>query len=225
MKREVLIILQGRVNSNRLPGKVLMPIANIPLIVLCAKRLSNSGRKLIVATSKEKSDNKLCSLLKKNKIKFYRGSSNNVFSRFYEVSKKMNPKDIIIRATADNPIPDGKLVEILIAAFKKKSEEYIGIDLKLHNLPSGVSLEIFYVKKILELNEQKLKANELEHVTLKMYKNKKKNIFFKELKIFNCPKNKKISIDNLKDYRLVKELFKDIKNPINANWKQILKKL
>ena len=67
LKKNHLIILQARSSSNRLPGKVLKKINGIPLVVLCVKRLKNQGSKVIVATSKEKSDDKLVKLLIKEK--------------------------------------------------------------------------------------------------------------------------------------------------------------
>ena len=104
------IILQSRTTSKRLPGKSLISLCNTPLTVLCAKRLKNK-KNLIIATSNNKSDDKLCKILEKNRIKFFRGSLNNVLSRFYYSSLDLKDEDIIIRATADNPIPDANLVK------------------------------------------------------------------------------------------------------------------
>ena len=58
LKKNHLIILQARSSSNRLPGKVLKKLMEF-LVVLCVKRLKNQGSKVIVATSEEKSDDKL----------------------------------------------------------------------------------------------------------------------------------------------------------------------
>ena len=91
MKRKLLIILQARCSSRRLPGKVLKKINQLPLVVLCFKRLSNKGRRVIVATSNHKSDDKLVNLLKKFKIPYYRGSLNNVLSRYQKISKDLKP--------------------------------------------------------------------------------------------------------------------------------------
>ena len=100
--------------SKRLPGKALKLINKKPIICICVKRLKNKGHDLIVATSKDKSDNKLVTILKKNRIKFFRGSNNNVLSRFLTIAKKYDPEDFIVRATADNILPDGNLVNLLI---------------------------------------------------------------------------------------------------------------
>ena len=165
MKNQILIILQARSSSKRLPKKSLFLFKKIPLVVLCAKRLSNTGDKLIVATSNHSSDNRLCALLKENKIDYYRGSLKNVFSRFYNISKNLKKNDLIIRATADNPFPDGKLVKILAKEIIRRKISYLGINHKVHKLPEGISLEIFKAKKLIETNNKKLTKDELEHVT------------------------------------------------------------
>ena len=117
--KKLLIVLQARTSSRRMPGKVLRKINGIPLVVICAKRLSNKGNDLIVATSNEKSDDKLVKVLIKYKIKYYRGSLSNVLSRYQYLAKKLKKNNYIIRATADNPFPDGEMVKIIQEHVKK----------------------------------------------------------------------------------------------------------
>jgi len=227
MNKKILIILQARSNSKRLPGKSLSLFKNIPLVVLCAKRLTNTGRKLIVATSNDSNDDYLCQILKKNKIDYFRGDLNNVFSRFIEISKNYKKKDLIIRATADNPFPDGSLVEILIDEIISRKMDYLRINQKLHHLPHGISLEIFTVQKLFETNKKKLNRQELEHVTLNMYKNnnKLKNIYIKKIKHTKQLSHKRVTIDTLQDYKRIHPIFEKLKNPYLFNWKNLLKKL
>ncbi len=212
--KKIIIILQSRSSSKRLPGKALKKINKIPIVMLCIKRLTNKNHKLIVATSKNKSDDKLVNFLIDNKISYYRGSLNNVLSRYVELAKNLNPSDLIVRATADNIFPDGHLVNFLKNKIKKLNMDYIGIDHKLHFLPKGVGLEIFTAKKIINTSKLKLKKKHLEHVTLKIYenKNKYKNIFFKKLKQSKDLSNIRVTIDTRKDYLFMKKFLKKIDN-------------
>ena len=75
--------------SSRLCAKSLLPLANMPLAVLCAKRLSNTGYPVIVVIPKDKTDDALCAVLKNNGIKVFRGNQKNVLSRYIQVSKNM----------------------------------------------------------------------------------------------------------------------------------------
>lgn len=225
MKKSI-IILQARSSSRRLPGKVLKKINGIPLVVLCAKRLQNRGANLIVAISNERSDDKLVKVLIDEKINYFRGDLKNVFSRYLTISKKFNNNDLILRATADNPLPDGNLVNTVIKHFNSIKNDYFGIDHTLHNLPKGISLEIFYVKKIIKTGKKVLSADDKEHVTLKMYKNITiPNLLIKALKIKKDLSNINYSVDEKKDLLKVRKLFKKVKNPIKISLKELLKRI
>ena len=224
MKKKPIIILQARCSSKRLPKKILKKINGIPVILLCIKRLTNKGARLIVATSKDKSDDILVKLLKKNKIKFFRGELFNVLSRYQSIAKNLNPGDFIIRATADNVFPDGELVEKVYKIFKKGKKDYFGINHKDHNLPKGISLEIFKAKKILSLKKN-LSKSDKEHVTQYIYKTKSNNFYKKIIKSIKNNKNlsnKSVSIDTLKELNFVRSIFKNFKNPSKISLNKLI---
>ena len=85
-------IIQARMGSKRLPGKVLRSYKNLtPLGVLCGRlKKIKEISKIIVATTKEKKDDKIVSFCKKLKISYFRGSTNNVLNRYYCAAKKFN---------------------------------------------------------------------------------------------------------------------------------------
>lgn len=224
MKKKLIIILQARCSSKRLPKKILRKINGIPVILLCIKRLTNKGAKLIVATSKDKSDDILVKLLKKNKIIFFRGDLLNVLSRYQSIAKNLNPEDYIIRATADNVFPDGELVKKVYKIFKSGKKDYFGINHKDHNLPKGISLEIFKAKKILSLKKN-LSKSDKEHVTQYIYRTKSKNFYKKIIKSIKNNKNLSnisVSIDTLKELNFVRSIFKNFKNPSQISMNKLL---
>lgn len=224
MKKKPIIILQARCSSKRLPKKILKKINGIPVILLCIKRLTNKGARLIVATSKDKSDDILVNLLKKNKIKFFRGELFNVLSRYQSIAKNLDPGDFIIRATADNVFPDGELVEKVFKIFKSGKKDYFGINHKDHNLPKGISLEIFKAKKILSLKKN-LSKSDKEHVTQYIYRTKSKKFYKKIIKSIKNNKNlsnKSVSIDTLKELNFVRSIFKNFKNPSKISLNKLI---
>ena len=75
-KNKSIVIIQARCPSKRLPSKVLLPINNMPIIILAVKRAANKGRKILVATSNHPSDDRLVKLLKKEKISFFSNLTN-----------------------------------------------------------------------------------------------------------------------------------------------------
>ena len=78
MSCKAKVILQARTGSKRLYGKVLLPISKHELVVLCWKRIKLSNLDVIVAIPRNKEDDYLAEVLKNNKIKFFRGDTNNV---------------------------------------------------------------------------------------------------------------------------------------------------
>ena len=219
---KINVILQSRSNSSRLPYKAISNICNLPLTVLCAKRLSNTGLNVIVATSKDKSDDFLVNQLKKHKIKSFRVSLKNVYSRFFEISKKMSKNDIIIRATADNPLVDGVFLEKFIKYFNENNLNYLTLPHNTHNLPYGLGAEIIKVEKLHSIKNQ-LDSKDKEHVTIKFQKKinpadfKIKSLYLKK----NFSKIK-CSIDNIDDYLFVRGVFENFKKPIEVGWKSIV---
>lgn len=220
MSCKAKVILQARTGSKRLYGKVLLPISKHELVVLCWKRIKLSNLDVIVAIPRNKEDDYLAEVLKNNKIKFFRGDTNNVFSRFKKITSKMRPDDIIIRVTADNPIVDGFFIKRLLNEFKEKNYNYLSAHDNLIYTPYGLQAEIFKAKHLREKFPQN-KSN-LEHVTpaiRKRYLTKNK-FEIKKLKKF---KNLRITIDDLNDFQRVSDIFKASSYNEKKNYLELLK--
>ena len=217
------IFLQARSNSKRLPFKSLIKLNKIPLAVLCAKRLSGKEIEVTVLTSDEENDDYIAEVLNRNKINFFRGSLDNVYKRFYDCAKKLNNDDVIIRATADNPFVNYDFVVNVLKDFLKNNEIYKGIDHKKHNLPYGMSVEIFR-KSLLLKYRRKLNKKTKEHVTPNFYKyaNKnivKKNKLSKNFSRFSC------TLDTFEDYRKISYIFNKYKDPTKICLKKLVYEL
>ena len=225
IKKSVYVILQARTSSNRYKNKVLIKINNIELVILCAKRLSNQGHHLIIATSKSSNDNKIVSLAKHNNIQYFRGSLKNVYSRFINCSKNFDINDIIIRATADNPLPDGNFINFMLNEYFKRNVNYLSSVHEFNNLPYGLSLEIFTVNKLRSYKDRKLSTYQKEHFT-SLFKNKfnKNNYLLSQDFLSEDGSLENYSIDTYNDFLQVKQKFKYINNSINENYENIIKK-
>ena len=202
----MLIIIQARTNSQRFPKKVLYKLENKPIIVHVLDRLKKSKFKnnLIVATSDKSSDDRLVQLLKKKKIKIYRGNLKNVSERLYETALKLKEK-YFVRVSGDSPVIDVKILDKLIEIFKKK--KYSNYDIITNvfpkTFPKGMSFEIIK-REIISKNMKFMTENEKEHVTKYFYKNSEKfNI--KNLENFNKKKyNLDLTLDKKIDLKRIK---------------------
>lgn len=216
-----IIVIQARSNSKRLNKKILKTINGIPLIIICSKRLSNTGQKILVATSVNKTDDKLCQVLKKNNINFFRGSLNNTLKRFADALKNYHKDTVVFRATADNIIPDGSLIDELEKFFLKNNLKYLECGGSTSGLPYGLGVEVTYLKYLREAHLIAKKNYDKEHVT-PLIRKKYGSIFFDKYRYLNSSYIR-ATIDTKKDYLFIKNVFNRFDNNFNENWKSIIK--
>ena len=155
MSGKVYVILQARIGSKRLYGKSVIPVLDEPLVILCNKRLKNSNLNVTTIIPEGKEDDYLAHILKKNKLKFFRGDKFNVLNRFKKYTRNLKNDDVIIRVTADNPLVDGIFLKKLIKIFKNKKLNYLSASDNIKSLPYGIQAEIFKVKHLRETVSKK----------------------------------------------------------------------
>ena len=203
-------IIQARTSSKRFPKKVLYEINSIPIIIRVLNNVlkSKSISKTIVATSREKSDDKLVKLIKKHKHKFYRGDLNNVALRMLNVAKK-NKVKYFMRISGDSPLIDYKIIDYAIKILMKHKNADLITNIFPRTYPSGQSVEIIKTK-ILHDNISSFSPYEKEHVTSYFYLNNKKFKIINFKKKINTYKNfPKLSIDYKSDLKKVMKYFDD----------------
>ena len=218
------IIIQARMSSSRLPGKALFPIKGWASAVLCAKRASNTGLEVVVATSTDPSDDSLVRELKVHQIAVFRGSLTDVLSRYVGASSDLGPEDYIIRLTADNVFPDGKFVGELLGAVQKKRCDYLTTVYIGSLLPYGMSGEAFTVRALRRAAESSTSSDDREHVTPWLKRNFSDHEF--------SPKDwrekaghLRCTLDNLSDYFLLWSLFESIEDPLHISSYELCRRL
>ena len=215
------IILQARSSSKRLPNKIFKNIAGLPMILLMVKRLSQAKfvDKIIVATTKESSDDKLIDLLISKNISYFRGSSENVLDRYYDCATKFSVSNII-RVTSDCPLIDFEILDRMIDAFKTNEYDYLSNTL-FPTFPDGLDIEIFKYD-ILKIAKKNAKTKfQKEHVTpwIKNNKTIKKFNFESKIKFTNL----RWTVDTLHDLINVRKIFKFFKNNQLVSFESIIK--
>ena len=162
----VCFIIQARMNSSRLPGKVLIPIplgSGKPLIQWIVDELKKTTFKnnIIVASSTSPDNDVLENYCRDNSISVFRGDENDVLSRFIEIVKREQP-DVVVRVTGDNPIIDISLLDKAIAHHIISQNDYT----KTKGLPVGMNLEIISPSALTDLQKVETSKDDKEHVTL-----------------------------------------------------------
>jgi len=166
----MLVILQARMSSKRLPGKVMKLLNGTPMIQRQINRIQKSKKisKVIVATSIEKEDFVISDLCQNIGIECYRGSLTNVFSRFFDLTTSNNFNNIV-RLTADCPFTMPLLIDEMFSEFNESNFDYYSNSI-IRTYPRGLDIEFFTAQSLLKLNQFDLSEEELEHVTIGIYR-------------------------------------------------------
>lgn len=203
-KNKASVIIQARMRSSRLPGKVMMNVLGKPLIGYMIDRLRHSKLvdKIIVATSTDDSNNVLCDYLQCLGVIVFRGSENDVLERFYKTAKKYNLK-YIVRLTADCPLIDPNVVDHFIAEFFVHGADYV---CGTQRLAEGLDTEVFNFNLLKQAYLKAKKKSEREHLTQYFHNNPK---LFKLVKIENQMDDSKyrITVDEPADFEVVKNII------------------
>ena len=158
--------VEARMSSSRLPGKVLLKAAGLPLLSHQINRLKqvDSIDCIVLATTINKSDDILVKLAQEHQISCFRGSEEDVLSRVVGAGEFVNA-DVIVETTGDCPIIDPILVEQTIRMFKSNDVQYVSNN-HIRSYPDGMDTQVFFLsalKKSMSLTNRPL---DREHVTL-----------------------------------------------------------
>jgi spore coat polysaccharide biosynthesis protein SpsF len=207
-----IVIIQARTSSSRLPGKVLLPLKGIPLVVLAAKRAANTGQEIIIVTSSESSDDGLVELIKSHGLRCFRGSLENTLDRVVAALSGYQDETIVFRLTADNVFPDGALIDELEIEFLAKDLEYLCCNGDQSGLPYGMSVEVTKLGHLREAAFVSNSAYDQEHVTPYVIR-KFGQTFYQKYKSLNKG-HFRCTVDNLDDYLVLQKVFQDVDDPV-----------
>lgn len=201
----ILAILQARVSSTRLPGKVLKPLLGKPMIIRQIERLKHSRRidHLVVATSNHESDNELFEICQEYDIPCFRGDLDDVLDRFYQVAKLYNPEHIV-RITGDCPLIDPILMDEIIEFHINGNYDYTSNTIE-PTFPDGLDVEVFKYSCLVEAKKNAKLPSEKEHVTpyIRQNPSNKKGSFKNKIDLSNY----RWTVDEPLDFVLVEKIY------------------
>ena len=222
---KTVIIVQARMASTRLPGKVMNKIVGIPTIGIILKRLKKSKEadEIIVATLKNEENIELLKYLRKIKTIYFCGSENDALNRFYKAATKYKAK-IIVRITADCALVDVKIVDEFIKKFKKYKPDYLS-NCMPWTYPDGMDVEVFSYEllKRAEKNATRLQRRD-GGVIISYLKDNSNSI--NSINIA-CPIKKlpkyRLTVDEEIDLRLVRKIYENFRPNIYFGFNEIIK--
>jgi len=206
----ICCIIQARTGSTRFPGKVMQKIDNKNTVldyvinqVKCSKKIE----KIVVATTDLIEDDIICQHLDLQKVEFFRGSSEDVLDRYYQCAKKKSAKTIV-RITADNPLIDPNIIDIIIEKYKNEKCDFM-TNVIHRTFPYGTEVEVFSFESLEKAWKNAKKPSEREHVT-PFIRNPENKFILSNIEHQEDISHLRYTIDRMDDLKLVKEIVKNI---------------
>tara|TARA_Y100001935_G_scaffold250331_1_gene250285 strand:+ start:297 stop:2324 length:2028 start_codon:yes stop_codon:yes gene_type:complete len=217
---KVVAIVQARMGSSRLPGKVMKDICGLPVIEIILSRLSKSKLidKIVIATTTSNQEDSLINHIKKLNYEFYQGSKDDVLDRFYQCANIHNA-DVVVRVTGDNPLVDPSLVDKAIKNFLDLKVEYLS-NVTPPTFPDGLDIEVFQFSSLKEAHQKAKRPDEREHVTPFI----RNSGIFKTHNLVNQIdlSDIRLTLDEIDDYKLISKIFDHFSPDIFFSWNEVI---
>ena len=204
--KKICVIIQARINSTRLPGKVLADISGKPMLLHIIERMGMvKANEIILAIPNTKENDILEKFAKQNETKYFRGSEEDVLSRYFKTAKK-NKCDVVVRITADCPLIDPGIIDKIVQEHFNSEADYTANVLK-RTYPKGLDVEVLNFNA-LEKSFKEVKGRQYrEHVTLYIREHPEK---FKRAGVENKEdlSHFRWTVDEKEDLEFVREIYK-----------------
>ncbi|WP_336046887.1 glycosyltransferase family protein [Solibacillus ferritrahens] len=210
---ETITIIQARMGSTRLPGKILKTLGDVDVLSynVARCRAIKGVSEVIVATSCLLQDDEIAGWCEKNGVKYFRGSEDDVLERYVQCAQVYNP-DYIMRVTSDCPFVDYEMASEIVELMERERKDVVILE---GELPRGLAVELISYEALLRINEQGKESRHREHVTYYAYEFKEQF----ETAIYKTPLNRRapelrITLDTEEDYDLLVEVANHFNDPL-----------
>ena len=168
----ILAVLQARMSSTRLPGKVMADVAGAPMILRQIERLHRARRldRIVVATSTDRSDDSLAAVLTLHGVLVHRGPLEDVLARFEGALGAFGPAEVLVRLTGDCPLADPGVIDATIGLLIERGLDYAANTPAHRTYPKGLDVEVMRGEALLRAAREAADPYEREHVTPYLYR-------------------------------------------------------
>ena len=162
----ILAIVQARMSSSRLPGKVLRPLAGSPMILRQIERLRRARRvdSLVVATSDDRSDDGLADVLAAAGVALFRGPLDDVLARYVGALDAFGPAEHVVRLTGDCPLADWTVIDAVIARHLETGADYTADTWGRRTFPKGLDADVVKSAVLRQAHAEATAPFDREHV-------------------------------------------------------------
>jgi len=216
-----IALVQARMGSTRLPGKVLMDIAGQPMLAHVVERSLRARTLdgLVIATTKNPVDEAIVTEARRLGVPAFRGSEEDVLDRYYRAAKE-HDASVIVRITADCPLIDPTVVDFVVEAFRKTSPDYASNILE-RTFPQGLDTEVVKLEALERAWREASKAYQRAHVTPYIYEHPER---FRLYSVRNAEdlSSHRWTVDTKEDLEFVREVYSRLGSGGRFGWRDVL---
>lgn len=201
-------ILQARMSSSRLPGKVLKPVSGKPMIIHQLERIERAATlsEVIVATSIDPTDDVLAETLSGHGYRVFRGPLDDVLARFLGVIDETQPANAV-RMTADCPLISPSVIDQVVSSFHESDADYASNTLT-PTYPDGLDVEVVSASAMHQLADLDLDQHEHEHVTLGIYRRPERFTLHNVVDSTGADRsNLRWTVDTAEDFAFIQDVY------------------
>lgn len=214
-----IAVIQARLSSQRLPGKILLPLHEQPLLQWLVEALGRASQLdgVIIATSNDGSDDATARFAGQRGVSCYRGSLDNVAERLLGAGEASSA-DAIVRISGDSPMMDPQIVDRAVALFRERPVAIV-TNVRPRSFPKGQSVEVIALDALRTAVAGMTQAAEREHVTPYLYAHPQTYA----MRAFSADPPRpevQLCVDDLADYARAQEIFAMLQAPPwQAGWR------
>ena len=218
---KTVALIQARMASSRLPGKVLMKLGSSSVLskVVCRVRRARLVDEVVVATSTERGDDSIVEACELEKVTVTRGREDDVLDRYYEAAQKLQASTIV-RITADCPLIDPALIDDVVFAFQQQSPDYASNTL-VRTFPRGLDTEVLSFDALERVWRDAKQPWERAHVTSFLYQHPE--IFrLVSVRLDHDYSGYRWTLDTPEDYEFLREVYLRLEAKTDFSWRDVL---
>ncbi|MEO8666676.1 MAG: glycosyltransferase family protein [Ignavibacteria bacterium] len=212
--KNILIVIQARRGSSRLPDKVLLPLAGKPLLVRMAERVAaaKTPKEIVIATTLEKEDDIIVDLCNEHGLKYFRGHLSDLLDRHYKAGVQSGA-DVVVKIPSDCPLVCPDVIDSVLGFFLENESEYDFVS-NLHpaSHPDGNDVEVIPMKTLETAWREAGKEFEREHTTPFIWERPERfrigNVEWETG--LDLSKSHRFTIDYIEDYEFIKRIYEEL---------------
>ena len=218
---KVVAIIQARMGSTRLPGKVLMDLGGVTLLGRVVRRLQHAAaiNECVVATTTALADEAIVDECRRLKVPTFRGSEHDVLDRYLQAARRFG-SDVVVRITSDCPLIDPEVVDDVVRALLEQRADF-ACNVLTRRYPRGLDAEAFTIEALEKAWRSSDQPHQREHVT---------PLFYEKPEMFHLASvhekhdlsRYRWTLDTPDDLRLIREIYSHFDNRDHFGWREVL---